>query len=121
MNEEEVIKDWCANVRFAYQLVRGERLGELQGKRAKSMDARGLHPYSMLVGEIQFMQLLVPALRDLEFDPVLLRIEARKEADDLFRQELVEEYERHRYGDQGRSHPSRDGDEGEASLRDLAF
>lgn len=121
MTEEGVIEDWCQQVRFAWTLARGERLGELHGKRAKSMDARGLHPYSQVVGHIMGLQTVVPLLRELEFDPVLLRMEARLEAEEMFRQELLEEYERRRYGDQGRSHPSGNGDEGEAALRDLAF
>lgn len=43
---------WLGEVRMAYEIARGERLGELRGRRVSRFDARGLHPYSEAWGKI---------------------------------------------------------------------
>lgn len=43
---------WLRSVRAAYKLAHRQRLAQLRGKRVKSFDDRGLHPYSEMWGRI---------------------------------------------------------------------
>jgi hypothetical protein len=138
MTDEEVIKAWCGEVRFAWVLARSERLGELRGRRSKLMDERGLHPLSLLVGKIESLQEMLPSLRELDFDPLLLKREAQRDAEYAFRVEgaldmgFIDEQmarailgdeldDRRRHRKPRRSGSAEHGAEGPDSLRDLAF
>jgi hypothetical protein len=59
-------------------------LAELQMRRGKLLDNRGLHPYSVEVGRIFALEDLEPSLANLGFNPVVLRLEAQREASRIF-------------------------------------
>jgi len=88
--DEDLVAAWCMAVRSAYKLAYGGRLQELRDRRPNLLDARGLNPYSLEVGRIQALQEILPYLRDLEFDPVLMRVEAKRDAEVTFAQEVLD-------------------------------
>ena len=45
-----IFNAWVEALRECYMLARGERLGELRGRRVKLLDERGLHPFSVAWG-----------------------------------------------------------------------
>lgn len=92
MDDDRVIREWCEELRIAWLLARTERLGELRGQRSKTFDDRGLHPYSHVVGRIEALQGVLPLLRELNFDPYLLRMEAKLDAESEFRKEILDEF-----------------------------
>lgn len=75
-------------IREAYQIARGERLAELRGHRPRLLDDRGIHPYSYLWGQIDLL-----GGSELAHSPEALRRDARAEADEAFRQEVIEEWQ----------------------------
>jgi hypothetical protein len=90
----DVTESWLEAIRDAYMLARGERYGEMSGKRAKRFDERGLHPYSLAWGRIYALEDLHPELRgarlsDPMCDPVSLRRIAQEDAEGAFRDELL--------------------------------
>lgn len=83
---------WLDCLQHAYRLARAERLAELRGGRRPSrFDERGLHEYSLLVGQCQALEVVDDTLAAVALDPVELRHEARADADREFRLELVED------------------------------
>jgi hypothetical protein len=82
---------WVEGLQSAYGLARGERSNELEGKYVPRFDGRGLHPYSHVVGQVQTCEVLLSELSFAQFDPVTLRRLAREDADELFRQGILEE------------------------------
>lgn len=50
---------WARSFRAAYKLAYGERMAALRGKRTKSYDDRGLHPYSEQWGRITLSESFV--------------------------------------------------------------
>lgn len=83
--ENHVIEEWCQAVSRYHSLARGERLGELRGRRVRLLDDRGLHPLSLEIGRIMTCQALLPELIELDFDHFEVRRAAHHDA--------VEEYE----------------------------
>jgi hypothetical protein len=65
-------------------------MGELRGTRIKRFDDRGLHPESIVWGKIEALHELDADLAELGADPVLFRIEAQREAEAMFRAEILE-------------------------------
>ena len=82
------VERWCELVREAYLLARARRLHELRGKYVKTFDGRGLHPYSVVWGQIL---LLMPEGLEADCSPNELDKAAREEADEIFRAQLLEE------------------------------
>ena len=86
---------WLAALSECYHLAKGERLGELRGRRVKLLDARGLHPYSLAWGRVLALEKQHPGLSaarlsDPPTDPVRLRRVAQRDAERAFYDELVE-------------------------------
>ena len=89
LSAEQMFVAWQELVRNAYWQFKAARLNELMGKRSKFLDGRGLHPLSLVVGEIHGLQLVMPELRELQFDPVLMRKQAERDAEEEFRQSIL--------------------------------
>jgi hypothetical protein len=83
--EPQIITAWCEAIRSLYALARGERLGELTGRRSRLLDDRGLHPYSLEVGRVMALQELYPALDMLEFRHLLIKKAAQEDAEEQFK------------------------------------
>lgn len=85
--------EWTEAVRQAFLLARGARLGELHGRRARLLDARGLHPYSEVWGVIgalaseEIGQWIID--NGLRLSPELLRRVAAEDAETEFADALV--------------------------------
>lgn len=79
--ESTIIEAWCRALHVFYALARGERLGELNGRRSRLIDERGLHPLSVEVGRVMALQELIPELEELEFNHMKLRRAAQHEAE----------------------------------------
>jgi hypothetical protein len=96
--ENVVVGLWLEALTQAYQLAKGERLGELRGRRAKSFDGSGMHPYSHAWGRVQAFEQLVPWLAELRVDhdgevqahEITLRQWAQADAEQSFADELRE-------------------------------
>lgn len=80
MSDEAIIEAWCLAISHCYSLARGDRLGELEGKRPRLIDGRGLHPYSVEVGRVLALQDILPILEEADFNHHLLRREALEDA-----------------------------------------
>jgi hypothetical protein len=81
IEEAHVIDAWCRAVSMLYSLARGERLGELNGRRSRLIDERGLHPFSLEVGRIFALQDMYPQLEELEFNHLDMRRAAQVDAE----------------------------------------
>lgn len=82
------------SAREAYLIARGERLAELRGRRPRTFDDRGLHPYSYVAGEAAAYArgLGDPELVELAWpDPLALRAAARIDAEREHRERLLRE------------------------------
>jgi hypothetical protein len=79
--DDHVIEQFCEGLRSAWMIARGERLGELRGKRARLLNGAGLHDYSLEIGRLQTLMSLLPLLTELDFNPVELRREAHRDAE----------------------------------------
>ena len=96
--EAVLVEIWLSYLTDAYRVSRGERLGELRGKRSKLLDARGLHPLSEAWGGAHALERVLPWLGELragdggEVDchPVTLRRIAYQDAEAAFAEELAE-------------------------------
>lgn len=90
-----IIDAWLEAIRDAFMLARGERLSELRGgRRPRSFDDRGLHPYTLAWGRIWAYEVLIPALAEARLsdpmcDPVTLRRIAKTDAEGAFYDELT--------------------------------
>jgi hypothetical protein len=85
---EKIIRERHAEMlRSAYLFARGERLAELRGQRYHKYDGRGLHTLSMIWGEVQACELLVPGL--VSPSPVEIRQRAQAEARSMFIREVI--------------------------------
>lgn len=80
---------WLESLHEAYYLHRGERLNELHGVRVKRFDERGLHPESVVWGGILKLEALCPDLAGAGADPVLMRSEAHRDAEAMFKAEIL--------------------------------
>lgn len=89
MTEDQAYDAWKEAVDAAYQIARGERLGELRGRRPKTFDRRGLHPFSTECGRIMALQALVPRLAKLDFNHLELRRAAFEDAEQQYEQEIM--------------------------------
>jgi len=93
-SEETITDAWLEALSDAYHLAKGERLGELRGRRVKLLDERGMHPYSMAWGRIFACESLLPGLvaarlSEPPTDPVHLRRVAQRDAESAFREQLL--------------------------------
>lgn len=93
---EETWPGWMAMVEQAFALARGERLAILNGRRSRTFDDRGLHPYSEVWGKIDaftsepIAAWLQEGGRELTaITPPQLRAIAYAAADDEFRAALL--------------------------------
>jgi hypothetical protein len=84
-------EQWAEALQEAYGLAKGERRGELSGKRAKRFDGRGLHPYSLVWGRIRALEEMLPTLILAEADPVVMARVAAKDAEAEFREQIRSE------------------------------
>jgi hypothetical protein len=94
-SKDAVYDAWVEALRDAWHLARGERLGELRGRRQKLLDERGMHPYSLAWGRAMACEQLLPELQsarlaDPPVDPVLMRRLAQRDAEQSFESELRE-------------------------------
>jgi hypothetical protein len=92
IDEALIIKAWCEAVCHHYTLAKGERLGELRGRRPRTIDERGLHPLSLEVGRILALQDLVPDLELLEFTHLRSRKVAHDDATKEHEEEIVSKW-----------------------------
>jgi hypothetical protein len=92
IDEADIIKAWCEAVHQHYIIARGERLGELRGRRPRTIDERGLHPLSLEVGRILALQELVPDLELLEFTHLRSRKAAHNDAAEEYEEEIVSKW-----------------------------
>lgn len=97
---------WEENLRAAWMLAKGERRQDLSGKRAKLLDGRGLHPYSMAWGEVMACEQIdheLGTLRDTgvawelagmvgagAVDPVSMRHHAARAAEADFLEDVLD-------------------------------
>jgi hypothetical protein len=77
---DTAIADWCSAVRDAYKFAKGDRLALLNGEPQRRFDARGLHPYSELVGRARALEAVFPPLRELDLDVLGLRRAGEEDA-----------------------------------------
>lgn len=87
--EPQIITAWCEAIHSLYSLARGERLGELSGRRSRLLDDRGLHPFSLEVGRVMALQDLVPALEEMEFRHTLMKKAAYEDAEEQYETETA--------------------------------
>jgi hypothetical protein len=80
---------WEEAQQHAFLIARGERLALLRGRRVRSFDDRGLHPFSMEVARILLLQELQPELHEHGFDHHNLRRNAEEEAMRMFAEEYL--------------------------------
>jgi hypothetical protein len=90
---QEILDAWLDALRDCYMLAKGERSGELRGRRVKLLDDRGLHLYSLAWGRALACEHLLPALQrarlsDPAADPVSLRRMAQRDAERAFYDEV---------------------------------
>lgn len=52
-------------LRDLHLTARGERLAELEGRRQRLFDSRGFHSVSYLCGQIEMLESLSPAVREV--------------------------------------------------------
>lgn len=86
---DPLVDAWLEGLRDAYYLAKGERIGELRGRRVKLLDDRGMHPYSVAWGRVYALEALRPELQsarlsDPPVDPVQLRRVAQRDAEGAF-------------------------------------
>jgi hypothetical protein len=84
-------REWEEALQSAYSIARGERLAWLKGRRPRSFDGRGLHPFSLEVGRIHACESIEPALREAGFDHNLLRAVAERDATEMFVEDINRE------------------------------
>ena len=74
---------WQEQIVRIYRLVKGERAGEIRGRRPKLFDDRGLHPVSYEIGKAEqiWADRVIPALRAMiATDAAVVGDEASAEA-----------------------------------------
>lgn len=74
---------WQEQIVRIYRLVKGERAGEIRGRRPKLFDDRGLHPVSYEIGKAEQIwgDRVIPALRTMiASDAAVAGAEASAEA-----------------------------------------
>lgn len=84
-----IVQRWCEAVTYAYELARGQRLADLRGERVKTFDSRFMHPFSEAIGAAHQCQQLVGTLAYCELDPRELWKQAQRDANELYRQEVL--------------------------------
>jgi len=89
MTEDDIYDQWKEAVNAAYHIARGERLGELRGRRPRTFDARGLHPFSTEVGRIMALKAVIPRLAKLDFNHLELRQAAFEDAEEQYEKEII--------------------------------
>ena len=77
---ESLYNCWVEAINAAWMYARGERLGELRGKRVQRFDPQGVHPYSLEWGRIMAYEVLDLSLMELRFcgEPNLTPISMKK-------------------------------------------
>jgi len=91
MSEAHAIVLWCEAVRALYNLARSERRAELEGRRSRLLDSRGLHPLSLEVGRVLALQDIYPLLEELEFWHLDIRKAAQNDAEEQYKMETAVE------------------------------
>lgn len=74
---------WAEQIVRVYRLVKGDRSGEIRGRRPKAFDDRGLHPISFEFGKAEQIwgDRVIPAVRAMiASDPAVAGDEASAEA-----------------------------------------
>ena len=88
--EVQITDLWCRSLQEAWSLYRGARINDMKGLRVPRFDNRGLHPESVLIGQVLACQSLFPELQLAEFHPVNFRRGAEDEGYEQFAQQLIE-------------------------------
>lgn len=84
--DEDLIRaytGWAEQIVRVYRMVKGERAGEIRGRRPKLFDDRGLHPISYEIGKAEQIwgDRVIPALRTMiASDAAVVGDEASAEA-----------------------------------------
>lgn len=91
LQRASITERWCEAIRAAWSECYGQRLAVLRGRYPKQRDGRGLDVFSLECGRIFALQDLEPALACAEFDPVVFRHAAEKDAYKTRVGELLEE------------------------------
>ena len=84
---DDVFRIWQDALAMAFAFAKAARTAELRAdRRVKGFDARALHMYSTEWGRVWACEELVPELANLRehVDPVTMRAEAAREAEDDF-------------------------------------
>lgn len=74
----------------AFLIARGERLGELRGRRLKRFDDQGLHPFSVVIGKITVIEWMLDTPSEERVHPVALKSEAVADAHRAIIEEIRE-------------------------------
>lgn len=97
MSFEAAWPTFIAAVEQAYQLAKSERLAEMKGRRQRTFDDRGLHPYSEVWGYIgaatstEIADWQSACGRGLgAISPTIIRDAARRDAAREFVHEIIE-------------------------------
>ena len=80
--EDAIVHVWSESLVYAYGFFKGQRKNEIEGRRVKRFDDRGLHPESIAWGAIHACESLVPelALEGVATTPHALREAAAQDA-----------------------------------------
>lgn len=93
--EALIAENWERLLSEAFLFAKGERLGELLGTYLKRRDGRGLDTYSLIWGEIQAYENLLPSLAQVRevggvpCNPVTMRKAAYQEANEQYAERVL--------------------------------
>lgn len=89
--EEALLREWAESLEAAYREAKAARSRELRGRRGKSFDDRGLHPYSVEVGRVQAIEAALDDVIPPEalLDPLALWRAGRDDAEADFADDVA--------------------------------
>ena len=82
-------EEWVRLLNEAYLCARGERFGELRGRRQRRFDASGLHPFSFILGKLATIEWMLELPAEVCAHPVALVKAAREDAERIFAQQVA--------------------------------
>lgn len=91
-SDDPIVEGWKRALELCWQLAYGESLGRARGRRIKTFNEQGLHPFSMMVGHVIAFQEVEPVLAWAGFDPRQFQNQAEAAADRAYRQEIIDEF-----------------------------
>jgi hypothetical protein len=88
---ELLLREWAESLEAAYREAKAARSRELRGRRGRTFDGRGLHPFSLEVGRVQAMETVLSDVIPPEamLDPLALWRAGRDDAEAAFADDVA--------------------------------